>query len=148
LLRVDFAFGAQNRVAQAVRTTQRQVQKGTRLMVFCDDEQRLDQYDQQLWALDDAAFIAHERLTPCAREGLMVYLIDTKSWPLLLSKLAAPPHQGAWLLNLAHDPPPQAQQLQRILEVVSLEDEDREKARLRWRFYQEIGAELHSHRLS
>jgi DNA polymerase-3 subunit chi len=148
LLRVDFAFGAHDRIAQAVRTTQRHVNKGTPLMVFCDDEQRLERYDYQLWALEDTAFVAHERLTPHALEGLKVYLVDTESWPLLPAKLATVPYQSAWLLNLADQLPPEPQALSRILEVVGPEDDDREKARMRWRQYQRLGADLHSHRLT
>jgi DNA polymerase-3 subunit chi len=148
LLRVDFAFGAHDRIAQAVRTTQRHVDKGTPLMVFCDDEQRLERYDDQLWALEDTAFVAHERLSPHALEGLKVYLVDTESWPLLPAKLATVPYQSAWLLNLADQLPPEPQALSRILEVVGPEDDDREKARIRWRQYQRLGADLHSHRLT
>lgn len=148
MLRVDFAFGAHDRIAQAVRTTQRHVNKGTPLMVFCDDEQRLERYDYQLWALEDTAFVAHERLTPHALEGLKVYLVDTESWPLLPAKLATVPYQSAWLLNLADQLPPEPQALSRILEVVGPEDDDREKARMRWRQYQRLGADLHSHRLT
>lgn len=148
MLRVDFAFGAHDRIAQAVRTTQRHVDKGTPLMVFCDDEQRLERYDDQLWALEDTAFVAHERLSPHALEGLKVYLVDTESWPLLPAKLATVPYQSAWLLNLADQLPPEPQALSRILEVVGPEDDDREKARIRWRQYQRLGADLHSHRLT
>ena len=142
MLRVDFAFGAHDRIAQAVRTTQRHVNKGSPLMVFCDDEQRLERYDQQLWALEDTAFVAHERLSPHALEGLKVYLIDTESWPLMLTKLTIKPYESAWLLNLADKLPPKPQALSRILEVVGPEDGDREKARVRWRQYQQMGAEL------
>jgi DNA polymerase-3 subunit chi len=148
LLRVDFAFGAHDRIAQAVRTTERHVSKGTTLMVFCDDDQRLERYDQQLWALEDTAFVAHERLTPHALEGLKVYLIDTASWPLLSAKLTHSAYQSSWLLNLADHLPPEPQALSRILEVVGPEDDDREKARVRWRQYQKLGADLHSHRLT
>lgn len=148
MLRVDFAFGAHDRIAQAVRTTQRHVSKGTPLMVFFDDEQRLERYDQQLWALEDTAFVAHERLSPHALEGLKVYLIDSASWSLLPAKLATVPYQSAWLLNLADQLPPEPQALSRILEVVGPEDDDREKARVRWRQYQQLGADLHSHRLN
>ena len=148
MLRVDFAFGAHDRIAQAVSTTQRQVEKGTPLMVFCDHEQRLERYDQQLWALEDTAFVAHERLAPGATEGLKVYLIDTQNWSLLTAKLATTPYHSAWLLNLADRLPPEPQLFKRILEVVGQDDDDRDKARLRWREYQKLGAELHSHRLT
>ena len=148
MLRVDFAFGAHDRIAQAVRTTERHVSKGTTLMVFCDDDQRLERYDQQLWALEDTAFVAHERLTPHALEGLKVYLIDNESWPLLSAKLMTSAYQSSWLLNLADHLPPEPQALSRILEVVGTEDDDREKARVRWRQYQKLGADLHSHRLT
>ncbi|MFO7746823.1 MAG: DNA polymerase III subunit chi [Orrella sp.] len=149
MLRVDFAFDAHDRVAQAVRTTLRQVGRGTPIMVFCDDKARLDRYAQQLWAQqEDTGFMAHERLTPEATEGLSVYLIDTSLWPLLASKLTTEPYQQSWLLNLDDAPPPEAGIFQRVLEIVSQEPEEREYARERWRFYQELGAQIHSHRLA
>lgn len=148
MLRVDFAFGAHDRIAQAVSTTQRQVQKGTPLMVFCDNAPRLDRFDLQLWALVDTGFVAHERLTPDAPEDLKVYLIDPQTWPRLSAKLATTAFESAWLLNLSDQLPPEPQQFQRILEVVGQDEDDREKARLRWRQYQQLDAELHSHRLA
>lgn len=149
MLRVDFAFDAHDRVTQAVRTTLRQVGRGTPIMVFCDDDRRLTQYSQQLWSQqDDTQFVAHEKLETDATQGLLVYLLSQKQWPQLANKMSTAPYQHSWLLNLDDSPPPEVALFERVLEIVSQEPQAREQARERWRYYQELGAQIHSHRLA
>jgi DNA polymerase-3 subunit chi len=161
LLRVDFAFDAHDRVTQAVSTTLRQVGRGTPILVLCDDEARQQRYTRELWTQQaDTQFVVHEPLAADttnttigatgannATDRLMVYLLNTESWPLLANKLSEPFYSQSWLLNLNDNPPPDLAVFERILEIVSQDPEEREQARQRWRFYQERGADLHAHRL-
>lgn len=142
-MRVDFAFNADDRIAQAVRTTVKQVARGERVIVYCPLPARLTAYDNRLWSLEDTIFIAHERLDQSARPGLSVYLVDDQCWEQAQPLLAG----GAWLLNLHDDCPALPNPAQRILEVVSSDEADRVQARARWRRYQQAGLQLHAHQL-
>ncbi len=59
MARINFAFGAVERISQACQTTLKQYLAGQKLIVYCSDVERLRQYDQKLWAVNDAAFVPH-----------------------------------------------------------------------------------------
>ena len=52
------------------------------------------------------------------------------------------------LLNLRPEWPPFFSRFQRLIEIVSLDDEDRAAARERYRFYRDRGYEIRTHDLS
>lgn len=144
-MRVDFAFDAHDRIAQAVRTTAKQIIRGNRLLVYALDPVRLKRYDHALWSLPGASFIAHDALHKPAPADLPVYLIQEpasreKAIPLL--------EDGYWLLNLDDQCPPLDLPARRILEIVSSDDQDRMLARNRWRTYQQAGFSMHAHQLA
>ena len=142
-MRVDFAFGADDRVVQAVRTSAKQVGRGIRLIVYCPDLQRADTYDRLLWSVDGTSFIAHDRLNEAVMGELAIYITDDRNWAQAASFLQA----GSWLLNLHDQCPPLPNPAGRVLEIVSIDDTDRAHARERWRQYQQAGYVLHAHQL-
>lgn len=144
MTRVDFAFDADSRVTQAARSTLRHVARGSRVFVYCDDTQRLEQFDQSLWTVDETAFIGREWLTQHAPMlDVPVYLVTQSAWPLVAPQVSS----QDWLLNLDDDCPPEVTLFTRTLEIVTLDDQDKKLARQRWRQYQSLGLELHAHRL-
>lgn len=142
MARVDFAFGATDKLSQACQTTLRQYVAGQTLVVFCSDLPRLKSFDQKLWAIDDAAFVPHVMADdPMAPHTPIILVAEN-----LAQALERAPH-GTWLLNLDDQCPPEVGAITRILEIVSDEDEDKAGARARWRSYQSAGHDLRSHRL-
>ena len=144
MTRVDFAFGAPDRMTQAARTTMRQVLKGTRVFVYCTDADRLKAFGQLLWTVDDTAFVPHEVLTAKVDDQVPVYLVSQPTWSLFESTV----READWLINLDNDCPPDLKALTRVLEIVSQDALDIEQARARWRHYQAHGAKLQAHKLS
>ena len=57
------------------------------------------------------------------------------------------PHDQV-LLNLTETPPAVFSRFERLVEIVSLDADDRQRARTRWRFYSERGYALASHDLA
>lgn len=144
MTRVDFAFDADSRLAQAARSTLRHVTRGARVFVYCDDTQRLKQFDQVLWTVHDTAFVGREWLAePVQPFDVPVYLITQATWPLVASEVS----NQDWLLNLDDDCPPEVTLFGRALEIVSVDSQDKQLARKRWRQYEAMGLELHAHRL-
>jgi len=144
MTRVDFAFNADARVAQAARSTLKHVARGARLFVYCDDPERLNAFDQALWTVEDTGFVPHEPLTDGVDADVPVYLVDQANWPLVAAR-AAPTD---WLVNLDDDCPPETTLFNRVLEIVSQDENDRHQARTRWRQYQAMGLDLHAHQLN
>lgn len=142
MARVNFAFGAVDRITQACQTTLKQYLAGQKLIVYCSDEARLRQYDQKLWAVDDAAFVPHvwaqDPLSSCTPIVLV-----SKDLERVLTDIP----EDTWLLNLDDACPPTCGKLQRVLEIVSEQSEDKDAARQRWRAYQAAGHDLKSYSL-
>ena len=59
MTRIDFAFGAPDRLRMACQVVRKRVLAGQRLVVYCKDGSRLAAFDRMLWAFDDTAFVPH-----------------------------------------------------------------------------------------
>lgn len=143
MVRVDFAIGAPERVRQACHTTLRQFLAGRQLTVYCTNSRRLRAFDEQLWSVDDAAFVPHVMATdPLAPVTPVIMVADA------LQAALAQRQEPIWLLNLDDDCPPSLDRVVRILEIVSVDEEDKALARARWKAYQAAGHEVHSHTMN
>jgi len=143
MARIDFAFGATERIAQACQTSLRQYLAGQALLVYCTDAARLKAFDQKLWSVDEAAFVPHVSADDPAAPDTPIWLVAS-NLPQALARAPA----KAWLLNLDDQCPPGIENVVRVLEIVSDEDADKAAARERWRLYQAGGHEVKSFRLS
>ena len=142
MARIDFAFGAADKLSQACQTTRRLYLAGHTLLVFCSDRPQLKAFDQKLWAVDEAAFIPHVM----AHDPLALttpVILACENLTQVLGQIPA----DTWLLNLDEQCPPDTAALTRILEIVSDDDANKAQARVRWRAYQLAGHDLRSHRL-
>ena len=139
--RVDFAFGASDRLLKACEVARKQVAAGRRLVVYTASAPRMTKFDRLLWQFEATAFVPHVMSDdPLAAQT-----------PVLLEAQAPSPElaqAGAWLLNLDTECPPGAEHFERVLEIVSGHPEDKQAARQRWRRYQETGFELRAHDIS
>lgn len=140
MARIDFAFGARNRLRTACETVQKNYLAGHKLLVYTQNQPLMQRFDRLLWGFESSAFIPH------------VYHDDplAAQSPVLLYTSARQPAglTDAWLLNLDALCPPGAAQFTRILEIVSQEPDDIRAARQRWKAYQQEGHQLHAHDLS
>jgi DNA polymerase-3 subunit chi len=142
MARIDFAFGAQDRLAQACQTVLRQYLAGQRVLVYCPDLTRLQTFDRQLWAVQDTAFVPHVFSDNPAASQTAVLLVQNE----LLTALKLVTHE-AWLVNLSDQCPETLGEISRVLEIVSEDEADKEAARKRWADYKAAGHELKAHRL-
>jgi len=140
---IDFHFNTPDRLEYACRLTRKIVNAGQAnaaapLVVFCQDEERLQQFDDLLWQFSPTDFIPHVRATdPLAKDTPVLLTADDARLPV---------HH--LLLNLDDAPPPFFSRYVRLLEVVSLLDDDKLKARERFTFYRDRGYAMTRHDLS
>lgn len=139
--RVDFAFGAADRLLKACEVARKQVGAGRRLVVYTRNPSRLAKFDRLLWQFDATAFVPHVMSADPLADRTPVLLEPGKPDPAMAAS-------GAWLLNLDTECPPGAEHFERILEIVSGHPEDKTAARQRWRAYQESGYDLRAFDLS
>ncbi len=142
MARIDFAFGASDKLSQACQTTFRQFLAGQKLIVYCTDTARLKAFDLQLWGVDDAAFVPHVAAHDPLSSVTPIILVSDQ-----LENVLANTPEISWLLNLDDHCPPALGHIKRVLEIVSETEEDKAGARARWRTYQASGHDLRSHRL-
>jgi DNA polymerase-3 subunit chi len=111
--------------------------QGHRLHILATDRDQALTLDELLWTFHDISFLPHALLGE-EDEGVPV----TIGWP------GHAQAGGDVLINLTPEPPQQAGAFERVAEVVADDDDQRRRARERYRHYREQGFELHSHDLA
>lgn len=145
MTRIDFAFGANDRLRAACQVVRKRYLAGQRLLVYCSDGGRLSAFDRLLWAFDDVSFVPHVSVTDSLAASTPVVLTAGAPEPPV-----APddPDAGPWLMNLDDECPPGYDAFTRVLEIVSGDPADRQAARQRWRAYLAAGHTPHGHDLT
>jgi len=138
LTRVDFHFNAADKLGYGCRLVRKIYRARHKVLVWCDDAVRLDEFDRLLWTFSQQDFIPHVGAgDPLAAET-----------PVLLAAepVETPFHEV--LVNLGSAMPPMFSRFDRLIEVVASGEADREAARERWRFYRDRGYPLERHDLA
>lgn len=141
MTRIDFAFGAADRLRVACQIVRKRYRARQTVVVYSSDATRLKAFDTLLWAFDDVSFVPHVQASDPLASVTAVVL--TASAPVPPEGQASP-----WLLNLDDACPPDYSRFERVMEVVSAQPEDRQAARQRWRTYQSEGHEVVAHELA
>jgi DNA polymerase-3 subunit chi len=139
LTEVAFHFGAPDRLAYTCRLLRKATASGARLLVRSSpaDSTALD---AALWGLTPTDFITH-----C--DASAAQEMRSRSSVLLLSPNAELDTSFPILVNLSDDVPEGFEQFQRVIEVVSTDEQDRNLARQRWKHYTGRGYTITRHDL-
>ena len=143
MARIDFAFGATDRLLQACLTTSRQYQAGQQLLIICSRTETLRQLDALLWTQSDTSFIPHVWADDPLANSTPVVLAG----PGHIEECIGTAGPATWLLNLDDNCPKDLGRIERVLEIVSDDPTDKDAARTRWRQYQAAGHTLKAHSL-
>lgn len=139
MTRIDFYFNAPDKLGVAARLAQKAYLAKTRLLIFTRDAQVLTAFDRRLWEVPATGFLPHCRASDALAPETPV---------LLTGDPEALPHHDV-LLNLDDERHANFSRFERVLEVVSRDDEeDRARARARFRFYKDRGYEIVSNDLA
>jgi DNA polymerase-3 subunit chi len=139
---ISFYFNVESRTQYACRLLRGARRQGMALAVAGPGE-ALHEIDRELWAFSAPEFLAHNWIdradeVPQALHASTIWLGE--------SPIDAPLH-GA-LLNLGSAPPPAFETFERLFEVVSLDDDDRQAARERWKSYARRGYPIKRHEVA
>lgn len=137
---VAFHFNAPDKSAYACRLLRKAVAAGSKVVVTAPAE-TLARLDTLLWTFSQTDFIAHVRQP--AEPGQLA------ASPVVLTEAPTPdlPHHQV-LLNLGPQLPAGFERFERVIEVVSLDEDDRQQARGRWKQYTELGYAIVRHDLN
>ncbi len=136
MTQVAFHFNAPDKLHYAARLLRKASAQGAKVAVVGLPEE-LQALDTQLWTLSPQDFIAHA-----------AWPAQPQVWqasPVLLCETPAQSHHREVLLNLGHSVPEGYGEFARLIEVVTVDDAERQSARVRWKHYTEQGLNLLRH---
>ena len=132
MTQIDFYFHVENKLRTACALSAKACTHGLRVLAFCPDAQGAQHISRMLWTTPAISFIPH--CTPDDRLAAVTpVIVDHDGADLLHDQV---------LLNLRAEWPPFFSRFQRLIEIVSLDEEDRRLARERYKFYRDRGYEI------
>jgi len=135
---IDFYFNADDRLQVACRIAGKAAAQNKRLLIYAPEPELANRVDRMLWTWPAIGFVPH-----CVADDALA-----GETPVLISADAAAGSSCELLLNLSRDCPPHFERFDRLLEIVSVEDEDRKAGRVRFKFYRDRGYAIQSHDLA
>ena len=161
MTRVDFYVlesGTRETLFQFVcRLTEKAWRKGNRIFMHCHDDQTAAKLDNLLWTYRDISFLPHSLAS------------QDEETPIVIGVATNPPEAGGFpteagdlppeasdlrpqaydlLINLADSVPEFFSRFERVIETTGIDDQHRQLARERYRFYQQRGYALETHKIS
>ena len=130
---VAFHSGLADKLGYACRLLRKAYRQGLRVQVRGEPDE-LARLDPLLWTFEQLEFIPHVRLR--AGQSADASLQRTPIW--LVDPGAAAPSAGV-LVNLGPEPAADVAGFERIVELVGLDDDERQSGRRRWRYYETLG---------
>jgi len=137
---VAFHFNAPDKLGYACRLLRKAVASGARVVVTGKPEQ-LRALDVELWTFAPLEFVAHCHAATSSPQVLAAS-------PVVLADSAeAAPHRQV-VVNLGDAVPAGFERFDRLIEVVTVDDQDRLQARSRWKHYADRGYSITRHDLA
>lgn len=138
MTQIDFYTHVQDKLQFACKLGAKVQEQGLSIFVLTADEQMSAKLDQMLWRFSATGFLPHCR----ARSSL------AEMTPVIVDHDPGGVTHDQVLFNLTDSRPAFFSRFQRLVEIVTTDDADREAARERYRFYRDRGYELRSHDMS
>ncbi|MDB6000660.1 MAG: polymerase subunit chi [Rhizobacter sp.] len=138
---VMFHFKVADKQAYACRLLRKAVRSGAKVTVV-GPSALLGRLDQALWTFEPLDFVAHA----WAKGGVLPERL--KRSPLVLAESAAASPHHEVLVNLGETLCDGFEGYKRLIEVVSLDAEDRSAARQRWKHYADRGYAITQHEVA
>ena len=135
---IDFYFNADDRLQVACRLAGKALTQKKRLLVYAPDGELAQRIDRMLWTWPAIGFVPH-----CLAGDALA-----AETPVLIASDSGAPEGVELLLNLGAESPPHFARFERLLEIVSTDDEERLAGRARFKFYRDRGYAIESHDLA
>ena len=137
MTQIDFYTNVSDKLGTACRIVAKGYALKHRIVVFCPDGDTAQRIDRLLWTTPATGFIPH-----CAPGDALA----TRT-PVIIDYAGAEPLHDQVLLNLRAEWPPHFGRFERLVEIVSIDEEDRALARERYKFYRDRGYAIRTHDL-
>ena len=142
MTRIDFYIvdsdTAESRALTACRLAEKAYSLDNQIYIHTANESQTKQLDDLLWTYRAGSFVPHQCLPSNAEAGC----------PVLIGHVEAPESINQVLINLDAAVPMFFSRFERVVEIVSQDESQRQQARDRFKFYRDRGYDLHTHNLS
>ena len=143
MTRVDFYLTQSSQLKQALITacklTEKASRQGHHVYIHADDEAQAQQLDKLLWTFNQSSFIPHA----LAEANTDVADCDK----VMIGHDHDPEFKHDVMINLASSIPEFFSRFERVAEIVSGNEDQRQQARERFKFYRDRGYELNTHEI-
>lgn len=131
MTKVDFYTGSEDKLRTACQLSQKAMQNGLRVLLHVPDEATADKLDKLLWHFPATAFMPHCRNHEIAASTMPVIIGQDETF-----------HHSELLISLHNVCLPFFSRFERLIEIVSLADDDAKLGRERYGFYRDRGYEM------
>ena len=132
MTQIDFYTNASDKLGTACRVAAKAYALGKKVVALCPDEDTAQRIDRMLWLTPATGFVPHcDSASPLAAVT-----------PVVIDHRGDEPVHDQVLLNLRDEWPPLFARFERLIEIVSAEDDDKQRARERYKFYRDRGYEI------
>ena len=111
--------------------------EGHQVHIRCENDASASSIDNLLWSYKDTSFVPHARIDTS----------QSPTAPVTIGIVTQVPNSTEVLINLGSDVPDFFSRFERVMETTGSDDDARAAARQRYRFYQERGYALKTHKL-
>ena len=138
MTQVDFYIHVDNKLQMVCTLSAKALARKLRVLVLTPDAPGTEAVDRMLWTQPAIGFLPH------CRSGHRLAGVT----PIIVDHIADPIVHEQVLINMQPECPPVFSRFERVIEIVSADDTDRELARARYRFYRDRGYEIRNHDMS
>ncbi len=138
MTQIDFYTHVNDKLHTVCQLVAKAYERKLKVLVFTPDSGTSSKLDNMLWTASAIGFIPH------AIAGAEI----AAETPIIIDHQGETLNHDDVLINLRPEWPPFFSRFQRLVEVVSVEENDRLAARERYTFYRDRGYPIKSHNLS
>jgi DNA polymerase-3 subunit chi len=135
---IDFYTGVADKLGTACRIVAKGYSLKHRIVVFCPDAETAQRIDRLLWTTPATGFVPH-----CSPADPLAAVT-----PVIVDHRGDEPVHDQVLVNLRDERPAFFGRFERLIEIVSIDETDRQNARERYRFYRDRGYDIRRHDLA
>ena len=132
---IKFFFNVENKMNFACKLAKKAYDGGRKLVVYAPTPALADEFDRALWTFSQLSFVPHVKAN---------HVLAAETPIVIAQDDAGLAHHEA-LLNLGDEPPPFFSRFEHLREIVSMDEDDRLKARERLKFYKTRGFDVQNH---
>jgi len=137
MTQIDFYTHVPDKLRTACALSVKACAQGLRVFVSCPDAETAQRFDRMLWTTPALGFTPHcGPRHPLAGET-----------PVIVDSDGETPGHDEVLINLRAESPAFFSRFRRLIEIVSVDEEDKALARGRFRHYRDRGYEIRTHDL-